>query len=103
MTWANWLVKLLTLAWLLGQFVPGASWNLLMTSVIGGELTSVLPVHAPGGFGTYEAGILLPLSRIIDAKVAATGAVNLHLFVLGSSMLGGLLGWLIPLQTKPVD
>ncbi len=103
MTWANWLVKLLTLAWLLGQFVPGASWNLLMTSVIGGELTSVLPVHAPGGFGTYEAGILLPLSRIIDAKVAATGAVNLHLFVLGSSMLGGLLGWLIPLKTKPVD
>lgn len=100
MTWANWIVKLVTLAWLLGQFVPGASWNLLITGVVGGELTSVLPVHAPGGFGTYEAGIIAPLMRIIDVKVATMGAVNLHLFVLGSSLLGGLLGWLIPLKEQ---
>lgn len=102
MTWANWLVKLITLVWLLGQLVPQASWNLLLTSVIGGELTSVLPVHAPGGFGTYEAGIVAPLSRIIEIKQATTGAVNLHLFVLGSSLIGGLLGWFIPLKQKTV-
>lgn len=100
MTWANWVVKLVTLAWLLGQFVPSASWNLLLTGVVGGELTSVLPVHAPGGFGTYEAGVIAPLSRIVDMKVAAMGAVNLHLFVLGSSLLGGLLGWLIPVKER---
>jgi uncharacterized membrane protein YbhN (UPF0104 family) len=100
MTWANWLVKILTLAWLLGQFAPGASWNLLLTSVVGGELTSVLPIHAPGGFGTYEAGIIAPLSRIIDMKVATIAAVNLHLFVLGSSLVGGLLGWFMPLKAS---
>ena len=100
MTWANWVVKLVTLAWLLGQFVPSASWNLLLTGVVGGELTSVLPIHAPGGFGTYEAGVIAPLSRIVDMKVAAMGAVNLHLFVLGSSLLGGLLGWLIPVKER---
>lgn len=98
MTWANWLVKLVTLAWLLGQFVPDASGNLLLTSVVTGELTSVLPIHAPGGFGTYEAGVLAPLSRIIDVKQAAMGAVNLHLFVLGSSLVGAVIGWMIPLK-----
>lgn len=103
MTWANWLVKIMTLAWLLGQFAPGASWNLLLTSVVGGEITSVLPIHAPGGFGTYEAGIIAPLSRIIDLKVATVAAVNLHLFVLGSSLIGGLLGWLMPVQANGVQ
>lgn len=102
MTWANWLVKIITLAWLLGQFVPGASWNLLLTGVVGGELTSVLPVHAPGGFGTYEAGIIAPLSRIVDVHTATIGAVNTHLFILGSSLIGGMLGWLIPLKEKNV-
>jgi uncharacterized membrane protein YbhN (UPF0104 family) len=98
MTWANWLVKLVTIAWLLQQFVPAASWNLLLTSVVGGELTSVLPIHAPGGFGTYEAGIIAPLSRIVDVHTATIGAVNAHLFILGSSLLGGLFGWMIPIK-----
>ncbi len=101
MTWANWVVKLVTLAWLLSQFVPDVNWNLLLTSVVTGELTSVLPIHAPGGFGTYEAGVIAPLSRMVEAKVALTAAVNLHLFVLGASLIGALIGWLIPLKTKP--
>lgn len=100
MTWANWLVKLMVLAWLLGQFVSGPSWNLLITSVVSGELTSVLPFHAPGGFGTYEAGIVAPLLHLVDAKLATAGAVNVHLFVLGASLIGGILGWLIPLHKK---
>lgn len=98
MTWANWIVKLVTLAWLLGQFVPDVNWNLLLTSVVTGELTSVLPIHAPGGFGTYEAGVVAPLSRLADMKLATTAAVNLHLFVLGSSLVGALIGLLIPLK-----
>lgn len=100
MTWANWVVKLVTLAWLLGQFVPDVNWNLLLTSVVTGELTSVLPIHAPGGFGTYEAGVIAPLSRMVDVKLAMAAAVNLHLFVLGSSLVGALIGWLIPLKAK---
>lgn len=98
MTWANWIVKLLTLTWLLAQFVDGLSTNLLITSVVAGELTSVLPFHAPGGFGTYEAGVVAPLLRLLDVKVAMAAAVNLHLFVLGASIIGGILGWMIPLK-----
>lgn len=100
MTWMNWVVKLATLAWLLSQFVPDVNWNLLLTSVVTGELTSVLPIHAPGGFGTYEAGVIAPLSRMVEAKVALTAAVNLHLFILGAALLGALIGWLIPLKAK---
>lgn len=98
MTWANWMVKLVTLAWLLQQFVPYVSWNLAITSVVTGEFTSVLPFHAPGGFGTYEAGVIAPLSRMVEIKAATAAAVNLHLFVLGSSLVGAVLGWLIPLK-----
>jgi len=100
MTWANWVVKLVTLAWLLGQFVPSASWNVLQAGVVGGELTSVLPIHAPGGFGTYEAGVIAALSAApsVGAQAATVGAVNVHLFVLGSSLIGALVGWLIPLK-----
>lgn len=100
MTWMNWVVKLATLVWLLNQFVPDVNWNLLLTSVVTGELTSVLPIHAPGGFGTYEAGVIAPLSRMVEAKVAMIAAVNLHLFVLGASLIGALIGWLIPLKAK---
>ncbi|UOG92131.1 MAG: flippase-like domain-containing protein [Candidatus Thiothrix sulfatifontis] len=100
MTWANWGVKLITLAWLLGQFLPTLSWNMLLTGVVGGELTSVLPIHAPGGFGTYEAGVIAALSPVMSMQAATVGAVNVHLFVLGSSLVGALVGWLIPLKVK---
>lgn len=100
MTWANWMVKLLTLTWLLAQFVEGPSTNLLITSVVTGELTSVLPLHAPGGFGTYEAGVVAPLLRLVELKVATAAALNLHLFILGAAIIGGILGWLIPLKKR---
>ncbi len=98
MTWANWIVKLVTLAWLLGQFMPNVSWNMLLAGVVGGELTSVLPIHAPGGFGTYEGGVIAALSPVSSLHAATVGAVNVHLFVLGSSLVGALIGWLIPLK-----
>lgn len=98
MTWANWIVKLVTLAWLLGQFMPNLSWNMQVAGVVAGELTSVLPVHAPGGFGTYEGGIIAGLLPVSSVAAATAGAVNVHLFVLGSSLIGGLLGWLMPVQ-----
>jgi uncharacterized membrane protein YbhN (UPF0104 family) len=105
MTWANWVVKLVTLAWLLGQFVPSASWNMLLAGVVGGELTSVLPIHAPGGFGTYEAGVMAALSPApsVSVQAATVGAVNVHLFVLGSSLIGALVGWLIPLKKAKIE
>ncbi|MEN9423649.1 MAG: hypothetical protein RL122_1032, partial [Pseudomonadota bacterium] len=31
------------------------------------------------------------------------GAVNVHLFVLGSSLIGALVGWLIPLKKAKIE
>lgn len=90
-TWANWIVKLGTLGWLLWQWLPlplaGA-----IAGAIGGDLTTVLPIHAPGGFGTFEAGVVLALHPFTaDTTASVAAALNIHLFLLGSSLLAGLL------------
>jgi len=64
--------------------------------VLGGEVTSVLPIHAPGGFGTYEAGMLAALlPQGLELASATTAAINTHLFLLGTSLVFGLLAMLI--------
>ncbi|WP_018954962.1 lysylphosphatidylglycerol synthase domain-containing protein [Thioalkalivibrio sulfidiphilus] len=95
-TFANWLLKLAVFVWVLGLFLEAplaAAW----LAVIAGDLTSVLPVHGVAGAGTYEAGVvaaLLPFG--VGGEAALAGAVNLHLFLLGSTLLGGLLVPLLP-------
>lgn len=86
-TFTNWALKLAVYAWLLSQFVV-LSWPQAWTGVSGGELSSVLPIHGFAGAGTYEAGVvagLLPWS--VDTKAVLAGAVNLHLFILGSTLI----------------
>jgi uncharacterized membrane protein YbhN (UPF0104 family) len=59
---------------------------------LGGELSSVLPVHGLAGAGTYEAGVVAALAPFrVSAVEALAAAVNLHLFLLGVSGLGGAL------------
>jgi hypothetical protein len=99
LTWLNWTVKLSVLVWLLGQFLE-IDLAYLVSSVIAGELSSVLPFHAPGGVGTYEVGMVAPLLVVIDAETAAKAAINVHLFMLLSSIIGGLIGWLLPVSQK---
>jgi hypothetical protein len=99
LTSLNWLLKLTVLAWLLGQFLM-VDITYLISSVITGELSSVLPFHAPGGVGTYEAGMVAPLLAIIDIEKATQAAINVHLFMLFSSIIGGLIGWLLPVAKK---
>ena len=87
----NWLVKLGAFVWGLRLFIPvslPAAWM----GAIAGDLTSVLPVHGVAGAGTYEAGVvagLLPYG--VAAQTALTAAVNLHLFLLGTTMVGGAI------------
>jgi uncharacterized membrane protein YbhN (UPF0104 family) len=101
LTWINWLVKLLVLAWVLTQFVR---MDLVTATLgaIGGELTSVLPFHAPAGVGTYEAGIVAALVPFgLPAKEALNAAVNAHLFVLSAALASAALTMLIPHQGRP--
>ena len=101
-TWINWVVKLAVLAWLLLQFID-VSYAAAWLGAIAGDLTSVLPIHAPGGFGTYEAGVLAGLMPFgVTLEPAMSAAVNLHLFILFSSLASGLLAWGLPGKVKPV-
>ena len=94
LTWANWLVKLAALAWVLRQFSP-MTWTGAGVGGLGGEVTSVLPIHAPGGFGTYEAGMLAALlPQGLSFELASMAAINTHLFLLGTSLVFGLLAML---------
>ncbi|WP_296100869.1 lysylphosphatidylglycerol synthase domain-containing protein [uncultured Agrobacterium sp.] len=100
-TLINWFVKIAVLAWvlmLMGEISLPASFG----GALGGELSSVLPVHAPGGVGTYPAGITagaVGLGAAADAQaLSALGqaAVNVHLLVILSSLIGTALALFVP-------
>lgn len=99
-TWTavNWGVKLLVFAWILRGFIDVTYPTALLGSVTG-ELSSVLPFHGIAGAGTYEAGVAIGLlPRGVEARTALQGGVNLHLFLLGASLLSGGLALLIPVR-----
>jgi uncharacterized membrane protein YbhN (UPF0104 family) len=101
-TWINWVVKLGVFAWVFQLFAP-VSWPIAGLAAIAGDITSVLPFHGVAGAGTYEAGIvaaLLPFNVL--PEIALTAAVNLHLFLLGSTVLGGLVAVFLPGRIDPM-
>jgi hypothetical protein len=99
-TLLNWLIKLAIFAWVLSLFVDislAAAWM----GATAGDLTSVLPVHGVAGAGTYEAGVVAGLVPFqVAAAASLTAAVNLHLFVLGCTLLSGLLSLLLPRHSR---
>ena len=102
-TGVNWSAKLLAFGWILQAFVS-MPYPVALLGSITGEMSSVLPVHGLAGAGTYEAGIMASLVPLgIRADAALAGAVNLHLFVLGASVLGGALGVLLPVGPGPKE
>lgn len=95
-TLVNWSVKLAVFCWVLIQFTPlTISGGFL--GAIGGELTSVLPIHGIAGVGTYEAGIIAALlPQGVDEATAVSGAVNLHLFLLSCTFISALFSLALP-------
>jgi uncharacterized membrane protein YbhN (UPF0104 family) len=96
----TWISKFLSFALVLGHFLPVEPWQVLV-GVMGAELSTVLPFHGIAGSGSYEAAVvaaLLPLG--IDANTALAGAVNLHLFLLGVTLILGLLALLLPVRRR---
>lgn len=95
-----WGSKFLAFAALLHHFLPVDLW-LVLIGVMGAELSSVLPFHGIAGSGSYElamVGALVPLG--VSAEAALTGAVNLHLFLLGVTLLLGALALLLPVRRR---
>lgn len=94
----TWISKFLAFALVLRHFLPVELWQVLV-GVMGAELSSVLPFHGIAGGGSYEAAVvaaLLPFG--VDATAALAGAVNLHLFLLGVTLILGLLALLLPVR-----
>ena len=94
-TAVNWIVKMLVFAWVLGRFVDIPLSGALMGAITG-DLTSILPVNGLAGAGTYEAGVIAGLMPYgVDAKAGLAAAVNLHLFMLAATLLGGAVSLFI--------
>ena len=103
LSWLSWGIKLTALGWVLSRLanIPQALGTL---GAIGGDLSTVLPVHAPGGFGTYAVGVmalLAPGAPLSGALFA--GAENLHLLVLTTSLLCGAAAWLATAARRRTD
>jgi uncharacterized membrane protein YbhN (UPF0104 family) len=101
LTVLNWGVKVLVLAWVLGLMGVGPLAACL-GGALGGELSSVLPLHAPAGVGTYPAGIVAgavafgadkdagSLSRLAEA------GINTHLLAVVSALVGTGISLVLP-------
>ncbi|MDL2402317.1 lysylphosphatidylglycerol synthase domain-containing protein [Rhizobium mayense] len=99
-TVVNWLVKVVVLAWAL-RLMNVAPLSASFGGALGGELSSVLPVHAPGGVGTYPAGITAGAMAFgaPGQKAAldnlAQASINAHLLIVVSALTGTALALLI--------
>ncbi|OOZ44945.1 lysylphosphatidylglycerol synthase transmembrane domain-containing protein [Solemya velum gill symbiont] len=92
----NWTVKIGLLTLLVTAFVTVPA-TAALTAVIAGELTSILPIHAPGGLGTYEAGMSAAFTLFsIDFKSGLQAAVQAHLFLLNLAIISAVFALLIP-------
>jgi glycosyltransferase 2 family protein len=100
-TGASWTLKFIALASVLRHFLPVDFWRVL-AGVMGAELSSVLPFHGIAGGGSYElaaVAALVPLG--VEPRQALAAAVNLHLFLLGTTLLLGGLALLLPRPASP--
>jgi len=98
-TIVTWSVKLLAFSWLLMKFA-GISWPVALLGGIAGELSSVFPIHGVAGAGTYEAAVVAMLFTLgIQTTPAVQAAINLHLFVLTSSVVSVFLAF-IPMRNR---
>jgi uncharacterized membrane protein YbhN (UPF0104 family) len=96
----SWVCKLLAYTMVVVHF---ASLDLgrAVLGTLGAEISSILPVNGVAGAGTYElamSAVLLPLG--VDLSTSLKAAVNLHLYLLGSSLLLALWALLLPRPTQ---
>ena len=101
LTVLNWGIKVLVLAWVLGLMGVGPI-AACFGGALGGELSSVLPVHAPAGVGTYPAGIVAGAAAFgadrsaAALSVLAKASINTHLLTIVSALAGTGISLLLP-------
>ena len=105
LTLLNWGVKVAALAWVLALMGVGPIAACL-GGALGGELSSVLPVHAPAGVGTYPAGIVAGAAAFgaerdaASLAILAKASVNTHLLAIVSALVGTGISLLLPVVAR---
>lgn len=93
MTLLNWFAKVAILAAVLG-LMGVEPFSAALGGALGGELSAVLPFHAPAGVGTYPAAITIGALAFgapagpEPLEVLGRAGVNVHLMVIVSSLVG---------------
>jgi hypothetical protein len=85
---ANWTIKIWVISMLL-QNLTGLSIIQTLQGALTGELSALLPLTGPAGFGTYEAGVWTGLGLPWqDIKGFMASIFLTHLFFLTISLMG---------------
>ena len=88
---ANWIVKILVVVLMLPN-LTGLDILQTLRGALAGELSALLPLTGPAGFGTYEAGVWSGLGLTWQEMKGLMGSVLLtHLFFLCISLLGAVV------------
>jgi len=91
----TWLLKFASFHYILKAGGINLSYFQTVFVATFGEVTTILPIHSIGGFGTYEAGLVGGFKLLgLKTSYALTVAFYFHVVLLVMSGLLALLGWL---------
>jgi uncharacterized membrane protein YbhN (UPF0104 family) len=90
-----WLSKIIGMGMLLATLTD-IPMTKVATTILGAELSSILPIHGLAGAGSYEAGGILGSAVIgLSPVVALEMTIQLHIYVLSLTAVFGILGTLL--------
>ena len=93
-----WLAKILGMAILLAT-LSGIAVTDVIATILGAELSSILPIHGLAGAGSYEAGGIIGSTLVgLSPILALEMTIQLHIYVLSLTAVFGILGVLLLLK-----
>ncbi|MEC8694256.1 MAG: lysylphosphatidylglycerol synthase domain-containing protein [Pseudomonadota bacterium] len=93
-----WLAKILGMAILLAT-LSGIAVTDVISTILGAELSSILPIHGLAGAGSYEAGGIIGSTFVgLSPILALEMTIQLHIYVLSLTVVFGILGVLLLLK-----
>ncbi len=93
-TFGVWFVKFVSYFFLWKALGKNFSLYNSFATTLGGELSSVLPIHSLGGFGTYESGMLISRSILSSVNINLLDATFFHTYIFTFSFFVFLITFL---------
>lgn len=96
LSWLSWGTKIAVFTFIMLWFANIDPWS-AMGATFAGELSAVIPIHTPGGLGTYEAGMVGIAAMLgLRGDWILFAGVQLHLLIIFSTLLSAVVGYFIP-------